>query len=218
MRCALLLSLIAAARAFAPPSILRASVVVKNEADAASTAPESHGRISIARRVVMPRALRRASKLSLRTQTPRRRHSIACNACLRHPPPTEIGTSRNTPTQTRTHTAANRLHKSHTPRPPHNTATIRHAGGFRYDNSDSVSPLEKKKALQDTASWCLERCIKLGHCEVFEDLNKMSTAQVQDFCKACVLTGEATQDECDVSMMFIEDGPWASIDRAAVGV
>ena len=29
----------------------------------------------------------------------------------------------------------------------------------------------------------------------------MSTAQVQDFCKACVLTGEATQDECDVSMM-----------------
>ena len=91
-------------------------------------------------------------------------------------------------------------------------------GGFRYDNSDSVSPLEKKQALQETASWCLERCIKLGHCEVFEDLNKMSTAQVQDFCKACVLTGEATQDECDVSMMFIEDGPWASIDRAAVGV
>ena len=42
-----------------------------------------------------------------------------------------------------------------------------------------MSPLEKKKALQDTASWCLERCIKLGHCEVFEDLNKMSTAQVQ---------------------------------------
>ena len=126
MRTAVFLSLIAAARAFAPPSILRATVVVKNEADSAS--------------------------------------------------------------------------------------------GFRYDNSDSVSPLEKKKALQDTASWCLERCIKLGHCEVFEDLNKMSTAQVQDFCKACVLTGEATQDECDVSMMFIEDGPWASIDRAAVGV
>jgi hypothetical protein len=36
MRTAVLLSLIAAARAFAPPSILRASVVVKNEADAAS--------------------------------------------------------------------------------------------------------------------------------------------------------------------------------------
>ena len=57
MRTAVLLSLIAAARAFAPPSILRASVVVKNEADSASTVPESH--ISIARRVVMPRALRR---------------------------------------------------------------------------------------------------------------------------------------------------------------
>ena len=68
MRCALFLSLIAAARAFAPPSILRASVVGKNEADAASTVPESHGRISNARRAVMPRALRLASTLSLRTK------------------------------------------------------------------------------------------------------------------------------------------------------
>ena len=59
MRTAVLLSLIAAARAFAPPSIRRASVVVKNEADSASTVPESH--ISIARRVVMPRALRRGA-------------------------------------------------------------------------------------------------------------------------------------------------------------
>lgn len=83
------------------------------------------------------------------------------------------------------------------------------ATGFRYDNSESISPLEKKKAMLDTATWCLERCIKLGHCEVFEDLNQMSTAQVQDFCKACVLTGEATNDECDVSMMFADDAPWA---------
>ena len=78
-----------------------------------------------------------------------------------------------------------------------------------------MSPLEKKKALQDTASWCLERCIKLGHCEVFEDLNKMTTAQVQDFCKACVITGESTVDECDVSMMFIDDAPWAGIPKPA---
>lgn len=40
------------------------------------------------------------------------------------------------------------------------------AGSFRYDNSDSISPLEKKQALMNTANWCLERCIKLGHCEV----------------------------------------------------
>ena len=118
----------------------------------------------------------------------------------------------------RTHRRARHTPRRTTPARRHSSHNTTHAGGFRYDNSDSVSPLEKKKALQDTASWCLERCIKLGHCEVFEDLNKMSTAQVQDFCKACVLTGEATQDECDVSMMFIEDGPWASIDRAAVGV
>lgn len=40
------------------------------------------------------------------------------------------------------------------------------AGSFRYDNSDSISPLEKKQAFMNTANWCLERCIKLGHCEV----------------------------------------------------
>ena len=82
-------------------------------------------------------------------------------------------------------------------------------GSFRYDNSDSVSPLEREKALTETAQWCLERCIKLGHCEVFEDLHKMSTTQVQDFCKACVISGETTTDECDVSMMFAPDAPWA---------
>ena len=68
MRTAVFLSLIAAARAFAPPSILRATVVVKNEADAASTVPESHRRIPVARRAVMPRALRRASTLLLNTK------------------------------------------------------------------------------------------------------------------------------------------------------
>ena len=155
-------------------------------------------------------------------------------------PPAEMRPQRREPARLRAAPASTRAHidaRSHGcgPRDPLTTHTrtartapaaythrtqqqLKRIGGFRYDNSDSVSPLEKKKALQDTASWCLERCIKLGHCEVFEDLNKMSTAQVQDFCKACVLTGEATQDECDVSMMFIEDGPWASIDRAAVGV
>merc|ERR1719174_2941020 len=73
-------------------------------------------------------------------------------------------------------------------------------GTFRYDNSDSISPLETKQAMQETANWCLERYIKLGHCEVLEDLNKMSTAQVQDFCK-----------------MFQDDAPWAGVEKP-VGV
>ncbi|KAJ1456812.1 hypothetical protein M885DRAFT_563702 [Pelagophyceae sp. CCMP2097] len=88
-------------------------------------------------------------------------------------------------------------------------------GGFRYDNQDSISPLEKKQALENTAQWCLDRCIKLGHCEVLEDLNKMTfgpaAAQVQDFCKACVLSGENTNDECEISFMFTEDAPWAGV-------
>ena len=140
MRCALLLSLIAAARAFAPPSILRASVVVKNEADAASTAPESHGRISIARRVVMPRALRRGAAPRFDAVATHRNASWLSN----HDP----------------------LAIHHDARPPPTADThctqqqLKRIGGFRYDNSDSVSPLEKKQALQETASWCLERCIK----------------------------------------------------------
>ena len=44
----------------------------------------------------------------------------------------------------------------------------------------------------------------------------MSTAQVRTLA-ACVLTGEATQDECDVSMMLIEDGR-ASIDCAGASI
>ena len=58
--------------------------------------------------------------------------------------------------------------------------------------------------------------IKLGHCEVFEDLNKMSTAQVQFPWRAAHGRGDAGRVRR--ARAFIEDGPWASIDRAAVGV
>merc|ERR1712167_81082 len=75
-------------------------------------------------------------------------------------------------------------------------------GSFRYSDADTISPLEKKKAIEDTSKWCLERCISLGHCEVFEDLAKMSTSQVQDFCKACVIGEVQGADECDVQWMF----------------
>lgn len=62
---------------------------------------------------------------------------------------------------------------------------------------------------------CLDRCIKLGHCEVFEDLHKMTTAQVQTFCKACILDGVVNNDECDISYMFIDDAPWVAHDAPA---
>ena len=126
MRCALLLSLIAAARAFAPPSILRASVVVKNEADAASTVPESYEKISIARRAVMPRALRRASTLSLPTKRLASGAQIACNSCLWHPPPEEMRPQKHTNTNAtlrrcRTIDPLPTPHPRPTPRPPRRT-------------------------------------------------------------------------------------------------
>ena len=46
--------------------------------------------------------------------------------------------------------------------------------------------------------------------QVFEDLAKMTTAQVQDFCKACVVGETQGLDDCDVQWMFAEDAPWAN--------
>ena len=40
----------------------------------------------------------------------------------------------------------------------------------------------------------------------------MSTSQVQDFCKACVIGEVQGADECDVQWMFAEDAPWGSED------
>ena len=105
MRCALFLSLIAAARAFAPLSIRQASAVIRNnEADAASTCQSLWKDLHCAARSHAARAAR-ASTLLLRTKTPRRRHSIACNPCLQHPLTMEIDAGRNTPASTRTRTA-----------------------------------------------------------------------------------------------------------------
>ena len=85
-----------------------------------------------------------------------------------------------------------------------------------------MSPLAKKKAIENTAHWCLDRCIRLGHCEALADLSKMTEAQVQSFCRECV-TGDSDESvisscnpltfspRCDISFMFEEEAPWKDI-------
>mmetsp|Transcript_23100 Transcript_23100/g.70976 ORF Transcript_23100/g.70976 Transcript_23100/m.70976 type:complete len:150 (+) Transcript_23100:66-515(+) len=75
-----------------------------------------------------------------------------------------------------------------------------------------VSAAERKLAIEDTAKWCRERCLEGGHCEALEDMCNMSTAQVQSFCKACILEAVNTNDECDISFLFTPDAPWGPVE------
>merc|ERR1712083_397327 len=54
---------------------------------------------------------------------------------------------------------------------------------------------KKDKALvdRDMKSWCIDRCLTLGYCEVVEDLLDMTSAQVRTFCGQCSST-----DECEL--------------------
>ena len=106
MRCALFISLIAAARAFAPPSILRATVVVKNEADSASADPESHRRIytrarmNQCRHAPLPIRGRRVPNTSLGAP-------IVCKTTPVCDVPAESRSPGNTPASARARTAVN---------------------------------------------------------------------------------------------------------------
>ena len=68
--------------------------------------------------------------------------------------------------------------------------------------------------------WAKEPYIRAGYSTVSAEETPGARAAYRqpEWGGSLSFAGEATQDECDVSMMFIEDGPWASIDRAAVGV
>ena len=79
----------------------------------------------------------------------------------------------------------------------------------------SYTDAEKEKAISDTSAWCLDQCIKRGDCAVFEDLASMSTTQVQDFCKACVMGEITSNEDCSVEWMFAEDAPWSDKPKPA---
>merc|ERR1712167_169973 len=53
---------------------------------------------------------------------------------------------------------------------------------------------DKYLAARDRKTWCADRCLATGHCDVLEDIYELTTAQVMKFCEAC-----SGDDECSLS-------------------
>ena len=53
---------------------------------------------------------------------------------------------------------------------------------------------DKLLAERDTRKWCLDRCLATGYCEAVEDLWKLTTQQVVQFCEKC-----AGEDACELA-------------------
>ena len=53
---------------------------------------------------------------------------------------------------------------------------------------------DKMLAERDTRKWCLDRCLATGYCEAVEDLWKLTTQQVVQFCEKC-----AGEDACELA-------------------
>lgn len=69
-----------------------------------------------------------------------------------------------------------------------------HAFEFVDEPETHVSLRDKRLAEKDTRKFCLDRCLATGYCDALEDLLKMSTTQVKQFCDKC-----SHGDECELS-------------------
>ncbi|KAL9186157.1 hypothetical protein ACHAXT_005395 [Thalassiosira profunda] len=68
---------------------------------------------------------------------------------------------------------------------------------------------DKRMARDDPARYCADRCVSTGNCQVWEEMFEMAPAEVQKFCKDCVLSED--EEPCDVPEKFIENAglnPW----------
>lgn len=72
---------------------------------------------------------------------------------------------------------------------------------------EGLSPRQLKKdkllARKDPATYCADRCVSTGNCEVFEDVFSLSPTDVMKFCTDCVLSEE--EEPCDVPEAYLED-------------
>ena len=62
---------------------------------------------------------------------------------------------------------------------------------------------DKMLAERDTRKWCLDRCLATGYCEAVEDLWKLTTQQVVQFCEKC-----AGEDACESRRRLSAPSPW----------
>lgn len=92
-----------------------------------------------------------------------------------------------------------------------NEAVIEHdlPQGFDFDEStvDVLAPLQKKRdkrlAKNDPRTYCADRCIATGNCEVFEDIFDFTAEEVVKFCEECVISDE--EDRCNVPEFLFEE-------------
>jgi hypothetical protein len=73
------------------------------------------------------------------------------------------------------------------------------------DNADKMIQKRKDKrlAIRNPESYCTDRCITTGSCDIFEDMFDMSPQEVMRFCEECVLSDE--EEPCTVPTKFFNE-------------
>lgn len=71
---------------------------------------------------------------------------------------------------------------------------------------DAVDILRMRKdqrlAEKNPESYCADRCLSTGNCEVFEDFFELSALEVVKFCTDCVLSED--DEPCDIPEAALE--------------
>ena len=74
------------------------------------------------------------------------------------------------------------------------------------DGSDGDNIRQRRKdeklANEDPSTYCADRCVSTGHCDVYEDFFEMKPQDVVKFCVECVLSEE--EEPCDVPDGFYD--------------
>eukprot|EP00566_Odontella_aurita_P026814 CAMPEP_0113590900 /NCGR_PEP_ID=MMETSP0015_2-20120614/36945_1 /TAXON_ID=2838 /ORGANISM="Odontella" /LENGTH=180 /DNA_ID=CAMNT_0000497171 /DNA_START=121 /DNA_END=663 /DNA_ORIENTATION=+ /assembly_acc=CAM_ASM_000160 len=66
-----------------------------------------------------------------------------------------------------------------------------------YEVINRVVPVrDRRLADRDPQSYCADRCVGSGYCEVYEDLFDMTPSEVLAFCSECVLSEE--EEPCGI--------------------
>lgn len=61
---------------------------------------------------------------------------------------------------------------------------------------------DRRLARTNPQSYCADRCITTGNCDVYEDIFEFSPEQVMEFCSDCVLSEE--EEPCEIPDAFYE--------------
>ena len=71
-----------------------------------------------------------------------------------------------------------------------------HAFESMNEPEQHVSLRDRRLAENHPKKFCIDRCLATGYCDALEDLFKMTTTQVKQFCDKC---SHGDSDECELS-------------------